>query len=840
MDGKAPHPPTPSSCKTSNKLNVLAFCCTRCNKYQTNKFNSLLQHLKLIHSHEPYFSLRCGIDGCERVYHKIESYLSHVRRKHPDHKNDPVKDNDDYEEAPDISDQLTGNKHCEDSDDCIIQGPLLSKGETISLDVKERNIACMILKWQEKYQLPESRVNELLVDVTSVVRESHEQLSQNVGRCLEDAGTSLNEFPALKKYLGQSELADCLAQLQSRHSQLKYYESNFPFVQPVEVALGFGENGRTETFQYVPVLEMLRSLLLHDDIFTQVVSSPQKVVASEITSFRDGAYYQQNDLFNSNETSLQIILYNDDFEVSNPIGTFTKKQKINAMYFTIGNIHPKYRSKLHVIQLVWLCKSLLIQKYGLFKISELLIEHLQTLEEQGIKICKEGKEFLFHGTVSMIIADNLASHQLGGFMESFRANRICRFCMCTYEELKSDKLETVFTTRTEEVYNCHVELVQTDATLAGVYGMKFDSPFNKLQYFHVSRGLPPDPMHDLLEGVVPKVWREVLTNFVQRRLINIDQFNQSLAQFIYKGTDKAKKPSPLTWKSGQVCVKQTASQMNCLMKIGLLVLGDSIPPNDDYWQVLLYLADICGLAFSPRHNQQSITLMHALVKDFLDLYLELFKNGLIPKVHFLLHYADHIANFGPLVACSTMRFEGKHSYFKNLTRKTKNRKNLSLTLAKRHQLLQCYHALSPYFLESDHITSSGGSVCSLHTFPEDVRVVLLSVLGPVSEVFKAHTVNVNGVIYEENSVLVTGVLQNALQFSIVISIFMKDASIYFLVSDFVTTQYCSHYHANIVCPQLGKRVIERKDLIDFHPLEFYHTQVGICVPQRYRLLEEFL
>ncbi|KAJ8031479.1 hypothetical protein HOLleu_24683 [Holothuria leucospilota] len=176
----------------------------------------------------------------------------------------------------------------------------------------------------------------------------------------------------------------------------------------------------------------------------------------------------------------------------------------------------------------------------------------------------------------MIIADNLASHQLGGFMESFRATRICRFCMCTYEELTSDKLKTSFTTRAEEVHNRHIVLVQKDQTLASIYGVKCDSALNKLHYFHVSRGLPPNPMHDFLEGVMPKIWGEVLTNFVQRKSISIDQFNHTLAHFRYKGTDKAKKPSPLTWKSGQVCVKQTASQMHYPMKIGLLVLGDSI------------------------------------------------------------------------------------------------------------------------------------------------------------------------------------------------------------------------------------------------------------------------
>lgn len=50
--------------------------------------------------------------------------------------------------------------------------------------------------------------------------------------------------------------------------------------------------------------------------------------------------------------------------------------------------------------------------------------------------------------------------------------------------------------------------------------------------------------------------------------------------------------------------------------------------------------------------------------------------------------------FGPLVRFWTMRYEAKHSYFKRLSQHIGNYKNLSLTLSKRHQLLNCYYRLS--------------------------------------------------------------------------------------------------------------------------------------------------
>jgi len=46
--------------------------------------------------------------------------------------------------------------------------------------------------------------------------------------------------------------------------------------------------------------------------------------------------------------------------------------------------------------------------------------------------------------------------------------------------------------------------------------------------------------------------------------------------------------------------------------------------------------------------------------------------------------------FGPLVRHWTMRFEAKHSYFKQLAHSMGNFINLSYSLAMRHQQYQCY------------------------------------------------------------------------------------------------------------------------------------------------------
>ena len=57
------------------------------------------------------------------------------------------------------------------------------------------------------------------------------------------------------------------------------------------------------------------------------------------------------------------------------------------------------------------------------------LEDLEQLETSDIKVVVEGRSTIFRGTLSMVIADNLAAHALGGFFCNFRTvNDFCRYC----------------------------------------------------------------------------------------------------------------------------------------------------------------------------------------------------------------------------------------------------------------------------------------------------------------------------------------------------------------------------------------------------------------------------
>ena len=65
---------------------------------------------------------------------------------------------------------------------------------------------------------------------------------------------------------------------------------------------------------------MLRNLLKMPQVLKHVLEQRNESQNS-FSSYKSGTFFKQNALFNSATFSIQLGLYNDDFEVANPLGT---------------------------------------------------------------------------------------------------------------------------------------------------------------------------------------------------------------------------------------------------------------------------------------------------------------------------------------------------------------------------------------------------------------------------------------------------------------------------------------------------------------------------------------
>jgi len=113
--------------------------------------------------------------------------------------------------------------------------------------------------------------------------------------------------------------------------------------------------------------------------------------------------------------------------------------------------------------------------------------------------------------------DNLSMHGIGGF-SSFSSGRVCRHCTIFYNNLTVTRSEEDCVVRTRAVHKFQVQFVLADSGLKSVYGVTGECCLSCLHYFDPVSCLPPDVMHDLLEGFMPYVVELVVKTLVRVRL----------------------------------------------------------------------------------------------------------------------------------------------------------------------------------------------------------------------------------------------------------------------------------------------------------------------------------
>lgn len=141
--------------------------------------------------------------------------------------------------------------------------------------------------------------------------------------------------------------------LNTNLSRENFYKKNFTYIAPVKVNLE--KDNFQSKFYYVPILETLKSLLKNKNVLEQCLNNTPSRGQNFLSDILNAKCCNMNPFFLENKTSLKIILYQDSFEVCNPLGSAKKKHKILGVYMTLANMHPWHRAKVDHIQLVGLC-----------------------------------------------------------------------------------------------------------------------------------------------------------------------------------------------------------------------------------------------------------------------------------------------------------------------------------------------------------------------------------------------------------------------------------------------------------------------------------------------------
>lgn len=553
------------------------------------------------------------------------------------------------------------------------------------------NLFKFILKCREKNSLPVSVQEEIVEDVNFLMCFFKENYDAFIAYHLEKMGLDVSLCPELKNVLHSNEFFEkASTAIRSPYLVKEHCKSKLNMTEPVHCKLRDSVGHTVGSYSYVPVDKVLKNYLSHEDIQDHIFSSGNSETDEFLTDYSDGEIFRHHQFFKDNPNALRLHFYEDEFEVLNPLGSKRSKHKLSAFYYTVGNLDKRYTSQQRHIHLALLVRYSFVKRCGWHVILKPLLDDLEKLSTDGFTFTIDKTEHTIHAALATLSCDNLSAHMIGGFSMSFNTGRICRYCMASYEDMKQSFEEESFVLRTSEVHQYHLARIQEFPDDKTIYGVNSSCPFDRLSYFSVTQALPPDVMHDLLEGVVPLVMKLVICKAHTEKHITIREINEELQKMPIGQNDKTNKPVQLSERLQSVGIVGSASQKWCLFRLLPFLMADRVPPNCKYWHVFLLCREITEIVMAKKVRKENILLLKLLVHEFLTKLKSVFGDVITPKCHYLIHYARLIEMFGPLRLLWCMRFESKHQYFKTLSRNCRNFMNIATTLSNRHQFRQCW------------------------------------------------------------------------------------------------------------------------------------------------------
>lgn len=427
-------------------------------------------------------------------------------------------------------------------------------------------------------------------------------------------------------------------------------------------------------FQSQPNL-LLNMLLTYDEYFAFENGD-------EINNIITTPIWQHKSKGFNGKLILPILLYQDDIELNNPLGSKAGVQKISTMYVTFPLLDPLNCSKLtyHIPACLTLSSDL---SAGLYSNFYYLALELKNLEETGICFLLYDIAVTVHFVVAAPVGDNLALNMVLGYNMTFIIDFFCRFCICTKEE-------------TEELTReLHEKLRINAGVLGETLGIKRECPFSKeLNSFNILYCMSTDIVHDFHEGKIKLEMSNLINTFLDKGYFDLEYLNNAMKNFNqYSRFEKKNKCSKI--KRGHLnnnILKMSASEVALFMKYFPIFVKEHIPSNDIFWAFFKLLYKLFNFVCQSSFTKEDLSTLANIIAEhhemFINLKLGTKKNPgkLTPKHHIITHYPLSIRMLGPPKTFWVMRLEALHKKLKQYANVISSRRNILKSLSDKVQL----------------------------------------------------------------------------------------------------------------------------------------------------------
>lgn len=693
----------------SDSANICCFCNLN---FQCN--TELVCHTRSMHPLQTAY--KCS--DCNRKFSTFDSFKSHRYKEHKKSSSNLLDDNFNDNFDAHFNDNFDDNLDVDISENSfpgISTHNNIETSEETDFDTKLNNDVQKLMSCSYGFSdMSDKRVFDFFNAFSKCILQgsAFQNLQSSVLTHLE----ALNDSPMnISKFRSMFELfGNPFHNCQSQYLQKKLLHELDFFVKPETFKIGerddFKEVNGIQmavpvpiTAQFISLRALLKTFFEVPNVLKETLEYQTLLRSHEniISNFMQGEFWRELEgkfwrelkdkcwtdfdfyYINPNTAALlPLFIYFDEYETDDALGSHAGLAgKVGAVYASCPSVPEKYQAKLENIFITMLFNVIDRKNVEDAVLFSKLIDELNFLQDEGIKI-KEGNntEKTVYFKFVLLLGDNLGLNSLFGFNESFTSNYFCRFCLVLNKNKHKIFNEKGCTMRNKQNYEECLRIDNPSLT-----GMKRDCIFHKVKDFHVTVNRSVDGMHDL-EGVIKYDVSKLLHIFInEKKYFNLSLLNARLNGFPFDDNDKRNRPPSIEPNHlKQLTISHSTSEIFCFLRILPLLIGDLIPENDPYFQILIKLRHILEIVFALKHHKDTYIILEIHIEEYLKLLVSL-NFHLRPKHHLLLHYATVMKKMGPLGKISSMRYEAKHRVGKAISKVSTSRKNICLTIASRHQ-----------------------------------------------------------------------------------------------------------------------------------------------------------
>lgn len=290
--------------------------------------------------------VNCPVAGCKMVFTVKSTFTAHMSRRHRDCPVNVISSSCGSGRSTHFVDSCPSTSTTVTTEQ---PGCLSDNEDTLEHsgfeDLYLRNVCLFYAKLQGQYLVPTSTIQIIVEEMQNIheLGQTHTLSRLNV---LLQTLVSDEVRGKVCDAVKESDLFSAChtGPMRTAYSRTKCFREMFNFVEPKQLFLGRDENREKRFAYYVPILETLKNMLTSGFWKGLMSENPPENSPDILSDCCDGKVFKSNTFFQDFPACLKLILYQDAFEVVNPLGSAKRRHKLLAVYFSLLNLPPHMRS----------------------------------------------------------------------------------------------------------------------------------------------------------------------------------------------------------------------------------------------------------------------------------------------------------------------------------------------------------------------------------------------------------------------------------------------------------------------------------------------------------------